>query len=65
MSKNSHIISPTKDGSWVVQKNGSDNRSIQTKTKVEAIIIGKVISLRSGDEWIIDETAKDSHQNKE
>ena len=60
MSKNGHIISPTKDGLWTVRKRGSENRSIRAKTKVEAIIIGKVIRQRSGSEWVIDEKVEES-----
>lgn len=51
--KNVHVLPNTNQGGWNVKKSGAQRASVHTKTKNEAVKIGRVISQRSESELII------------
>jgi len=53
MARMQHHVSPNSNGGWKVQRNGASRATAHTETKSEAIIIGKVISQRSGSALVI------------
>jgi hypothetical protein len=61
MTKKTHHVSLDPDGRWKVQREGASYPAAHTRTKVEAVRIGKVISLRSGSNLIIHEEGNHSN----
>lgn len=51
--KSVHVIPNNSQGGWNVKKSGAQRASVHTDTKADAIKMGRVISQRSGSEFII------------
>jgi hypothetical protein len=51
--KSVHVVPNNNQGGWNVKKSGSQRASVHTKTKVEAVKMGRIISQRSSSELII------------
>ena len=55
MVQKEHHVVPSENG-WSVKKEGSQRASVNTRTKVEAVRIGHVISQRQGSALIVHES---------
>lgn len=51
--KSIHVVPNNNQGGWNVKKGGAQRASVHTKTKAEAVKMGRVISQRSGSELVI------------
>lgn len=68
VKKQYHVVPNASRGGWDVKRSRAQKASIHTKTKVEAVKIGRVISQRAGSELVIYSAdghiqQKDSHRN--
>lgn len=55
MPKKKHIVLPASGGGWDIKNSTSKNICVHTKTKTEAIKIGRILSQRTGSQLILQE----------
>jgi len=53
VTKETHHVTPSQNGGWKVKRAGAQRASVHTKTKDEAVKIGRVISQRSGTTLVV------------